>query len=120
MTTQGNSSARSPFVPVLEAMEPRRCPSAASVLVTNHTLVIHTAHAADTVVITDDGQGDVSATVSGAESASGSGSQIRLIRMIDDGGSDSITYQLTSALKKSETIDLRLRHGNDQATLDFS
>jgi hypothetical protein len=85
-----------------------------------HTLVIHTTHASDNITITDDGQGDVSATVTGAESASGSGNHIQNIIVIDSGGNDTISYQATSQLTTNHNIQVMLHNGHDSVNFDFS
>ncbi len=120
MTKHGNSTATKKFIPAVEGMEARWCPSAASVLVNNGTLIVHTVHANDTISITDDGQGDVSVTVSGGESATGQGSHIKHITVIADGSGDTINYQLTGGLQSNENLDVHLHNGNDTVSFDFS
>jgi hypothetical protein len=110
---------RNGFMPKLEVLEDRWCPSAASVAVHNGTLIIHTAHANDTIAITDDGLGHVSATISGAESASASGDHIHRIVIMANGGNDSISYHLTGNLAGKEDMLLRLNDGHDSVNLDF-
>lgn len=108
------------FRPKLEALEDRWCPSAATVSVHQGVMLVRTAHANDTVAITDDGLGHVSATISGADNDSASGDHIHAIVVRANRGSDSITYQLTGTMTKSEDLFLFLNHGHDSVTLNFS
>jgi hypothetical protein len=109
------------FVPRCETLEGRDCPSGFSgglgVSVVGHTLVVRGDNNANAVTITDDGQGNVSATIDG-KSASGTG--INKIIVDTKGGDDTVKYTLTGALAASEVVFIELGRGTDSATLDFS
>jgi hypothetical protein len=108
------------FVPQCEPLEYRWCPSA-YIQEVGHTLIVHgDTHASDSIVVTDDGKGDVSATISNAKgnSVSGAGSGIDHIKVETLNGNDSVNYSLSAALGQNEWLEIQLGKGNDQVTLD--
>ena len=103
------------FVPQLEALEDRNCPS--SIAVEGHTLLIRGDAMANTISITDDGSGMVSGTIDG-ETASGTA--INHVVVHSGAGDDTLTYTLTSPLTTREHLQIDMGGGKDSATLDFS
>lgn len=109
-------SRNRPFVPRLEMLEERDCPSVSAGIFYN-TLYLIGDSAANKVAITDDGQGKVSATIDGVQA---SGSDIRGIVVLAGAGNDSVTYTLSGLLKTSRGLLIDLGGGDDSATLDAS
>jgi hypothetical protein len=112
-------------LPRLEALESRWCPSTApapaGVFQHGQTLVIHGDGSNDTITVTDDGKGDVSASITlatGTKSLSATG--IRAITIESGGGNDTIGYALTGTLGQAEKIQVCLDKGSSQVNLDFS
>ena len=114
-------SGSSRFRPAMEGLEDRWCPSAASIAVHNqHVLMIHTTHASDVITITDDGHGDVSATVTGGDVLTGGGSSIEGIFVIAEGGADSISYHTTGPVTVNHSLRFDFRGGHDQLSLNLT
>jgi hypothetical protein len=105
------------FVPRCEALEGRDCPSSGvSAAVFGHTLRVRGDANANTVTITDDGHGNVTATIDGKPSVTGSG--ITKILVDTKAGNDTVKYTLTGALAGSEAVFIDLGKGTDTATVD--
>jgi hypothetical protein len=109
-------------LPRLEALESRWCPSAVGIVQNDQTLTIRGDGANDTIQISDDGKGDVTATIilaSGTRTISATG--VTKIVIDAGGGNDTIGYALTGALTgRSEKLHLDLDKGSNQVNLDFS
>jgi hypothetical protein len=107
--------------PQLEALESRWCPSAASITVQGHTMIIKGDALADLITIRDDGDGGVSASVvSSAGKVTGSGSHITSIEVYGGKGSDKVDFALTNTLATDLALDVHLGAGSDQANLNFA
>jgi len=114
-----------------ESLEARQCLSAAataplvaptaSIVVSGHTLLIDTDAGADTVKISDDAKGDISAVLTTATGGTitGGGSSITDVE-VNGRGNDAVNYQLTGLLTNSEALMFCLGKGNSQVSLDFS
>ena len=113
-----NRSSGNPrrFVPNFERLEARDQP-AVGVGVFGHALLVQGDANANTVSISDDGHGNVTATIDG-KSASGAG--INKIIVDTGAGNDTVNYKLTGALAVSEAVFIELGKGTDAATLDFT
>ncbi len=116
-----NASKRSgKFVPQVENLENRWCPSA-SITQTGALLVIKGDGSGDTIGITDNGQGGVSATlVSKHASISKSFTGVNAIVVDSGDGADTVNFGLSGSLTKNLALTLHLGKGNDQANLDFT
>jgi len=106
---------RARFVPQLEALEDRNCPS--FIGVRGNTLLIMGDPTADTVSITDNGNGTITGTIDGQ---SATGTTINHVVVHTRGGDDTLTYTLTSPLTSPLHLQIDMGSGNDSATLDFS
>jgi len=115
------------FRPQVEALENRWCPSV-SVAVFSHTLVVQGDSADNVVTITEDGSGGVSATITGANgaTATGSGTAVTNVLVNTRGGSDSVAFTLTGPLTSRLNLGIDLGYFQDlsgaanSVTLDFS
>jgi len=103
------------FVPQLEALEDRNCPS--FIAVAGHTLLIRGDATADTISITDSGNGTMTGTIDGQTA---SGTAINHVVVHSGGGDDTLTYTLTNPLVTSLHLQIDMGSGQDSATLDFS
>jgi hypothetical protein len=104
--------------PGLEALEGRLCP--ASLTLQGHTLLLTGGNADNAVVIRDNGQGTVTASITEAgHKHSITAHGVQSIQVHDGNGHDSIDYALTGQLKTSEQIALHLGGGTDQVKLNF-
>src|SRR5260370_3087351 len=103
------------FVPQLEALEDRNCPS--FIGVRGNTLLIIGDPTADTVSITDSGNGTITGTIDGQ---SATGTTINHVVVHTRGGDDTLTYTLTNPLTSPLHLQIDMGAGNDTATLDFS
>jgi hypothetical protein len=101
--------------PQVERLEDRTCPS--TVRISGAALVVQGDNADNTVQITDDGQGGVTATVDG-QTVTGTG--VQQIVVISRGGADDITYQLTGPLTTAKHLVLNTGDGDDVVNLDFA
>ena len=101
------------FVPRLEALEDRWCPSVT--LQTNGPELRIQGNAADDVIsITDNGAGRVSVTANGKTSAFTGITQLR----IDTGdGNDTIDYQLTGSTVADHLVRIDLGSGTDSVSI---
>jgi hypothetical protein len=114
-TAHKNRDRTRRFYPRFERLEDRCCPS--TVAIHGSTLLIHGGNSSSQIAITDDGQGNVSATVDG-QTVSGSG--VNHVVVNTGKGDDTITYTLTGQLTTSEHLQFQLGKGTSQLTLDFS
>jgi hypothetical protein len=108
-----------PFVPRLEALEDRCCPSA-SIVIQGHTMIIHGSDAADIITVRDDGHGAVTASVQSPSGLTkGQGSDIRAIAIYGGKGGDKVDFALTGQLVTNLNLAVHLGKGGDTASLDF-
>ena len=102
-------------LPRLESLEERCCPS--SVTFSNHVLTLQGGSAASTMVVRDDGHGDVQVTLNGhVTSVHG----VQQILINSTTANDTVDYALTNTLTTSEQLKLNLGSGNDHVNLNFS
>src|SRR5262249_9395724 len=87
------------FVPQLEGLEDRNCPS--FIAVHGHTLLIFGDNSADTISIMDSGNGMVTGMINGQ---SATGTAIHNVVVHSRGGDDTLTYTLTNPLTTSEHL----------------
>jgi hypothetical protein len=110
------------FIPKLEALEERCCPSTVSLNSQTHLLTLTGDSSNSTIVVRDDGRGDVQvyglagATAAHPRKYTG----VTAIEMDSKTGNDHVDYALTAALTKSEKLTLNLGKGADQVKLDFT
>jgi hypothetical protein len=105
--------------PTLEVLEDRTCPS--SVSLSGHTLLINGNNSDNFIVIRDQGNGNVSASVvngNGAKSVLNA-KGVNLIQVHSGNGDDKIDYALTGPLTHPEQIALQLGQGDNQTKLNF-
>ena len=109
-------------LPKLEALEDRCCPSTVSLNVHTHLLTLTGGAAASTMIVRDDGHGDILvAGLAGATTAHPLRyTGVTGIAIDSTTGNDVIDYALTGPLTRSEQLTLNLGRGNDQAKLDFT
>src|SRR5262245_51060316 len=109
--------------PALETLEDRCCPTV-NIAVIGHTMIVQGDAADNKVTITDDGSGNISATI---DSVSKDGTGINYVIVNTKGGSDTVDYKLgadplTSSLYLA--VDLgAFQDGtstNNSATFDFT
>jgi hypothetical protein len=116
------STRRTPrFLPRLEALESRWCPSTAGIVQNGSALLIQGDGANDTVTISDNGLGGITASITlatGTQTRSAAG--IRSIRINAGSGNDTIGYALTGPLSQPESLTLNLGKGSSQVDLDYS
>jgi hypothetical protein len=113
-------SVARPFRPQVEALESRWCPSA-SITVSGHTMIIKGDALADQIIIRDDGDGGVKASVvSAAGKVTGSGSAITNVVVYGGKGADMVDFALTNTLATNLDLDVHLGAGNNQANLNFA
>ena len=101
--------------PRLEALEDRCCPS--SVSFSDHILTLTGGATSSTMVVSDDGHGDVRVTLNGRTTTVRGVNEILINSKTAD---DTIDYSLTNALTHSEQINLNLGTGSDHVNLNFS
>ena len=101
--------------PQLESLEDRCCPSSATFH--SHLLTLTGDSSNSTMIVRDDGHGDVKVTLNG-HTSSFSGVQQLLIN--SKAGNDDINYALTGKLTSSEQLSLHLGAGDDRVRLDYS
>ena len=108
--------------PQLEALEDRCCPSTVWLNPHTHVLLLTGDASNSSVVVRDDGRGDVQ--VSGLAGASAAHplkfTGVAGVTIDSKTGNDHIDYALTAALTKTETLTLNLGKGDDQVRLNFS
>jgi hypothetical protein len=108
------------FLPSPEALEDRCCP-VVSIVPLGRTLLVLGDGAANTVTVTDQGNGTVAATVTGpSNSAARTANNVTTIVVLAGDGADTVTYQLDSPLTTARALLVELGRGNDSATLDAS
>jgi hypothetical protein len=109
-------SRRNGFVPRMEVLEDRWCPSVT--LQTNGPeLRIQGNAAADIISISDNGAGRVSVTANGQTRAFNGITQVR----VDSGdGNDSVDYQLTGSTVTDHLVRIDLGSGTDSVSLRAS
>jgi hypothetical protein len=104
----------------LERLELRDCPS--SVVFSNHALILTSTGTSDTISISDNGAGTMTASISDdghvvKETFKG----VTSLEVITPAkGNDQINYTLTAPLTTSETMKFLLGSDNVQANLNFS
>src|SRR5262245_50519319 len=104
--------------PRFEVLEDRCCP-AVSIAVLGGAMFVLGDSSANTVAISDQGNGTVTASISGASnSASRTASNINSIVVLTREGADSVSYQLTNPLTTARALLFDLGQGNDTATVD--
>jgi hypothetical protein len=109
------------FLPRVEALESRWCPSTGGIVQTGSALVIQGDGANDTITVSDNGQGDVTASIILAgRTQTRSAEGITSIQINAGNGNDTIGYALTGALSQPESLMLSLGKGRSQANLDYS
>lgn len=106
---------RHKFVPRLDVLEDRFCPS--SIRVLGPVMFINGDSAANTVTITDDGAGNVEATI---DSTTVSRSGIKAIFVNTKDGGDSVSYTMTGDRTSAMALAVNLGRGVDDATLDIT
>jgi len=109
------SAPRQQFIPRLEALEDRNCPS--FIGVRGNTLWIIGDPTADTISIMDNGNGMVTGTLNGL---SVTGTTISHIVVHSREGDDTLTYMLLNPLISPLHLQVDMGSGMDSATLDFS
>jgi hypothetical protein len=95
----------------IELLERRDCP--ASIGVFGHTMVVFGDANANTVTITDDGQGGVAGQI---DSLTASGTNVSRVLISTGRNSDVVNYSLTGALSRRQLLAVDLGWGNDTAT----
>jgi hypothetical protein len=109
------------FLPGLESLESRWCPSTAGITQTGHALTLQGDGANDMITVSDNGQGGVTASITLAgRTQTLSAAGITSIDIEGGGGNDTISYALTGALGEHEPLMVCLGKGNSQAALDYS
>ena len=101
--------------PQLESLEDRCCPS--GVTFHSHLLALTGDSTNGTMIVRDDGRGDVQVTLDGHRS---SYSGVQQILINSKTGDDTINYALTGKLTESEQLTLNLGSAGDLARLDYS
>jgi hypothetical protein len=101
------------FVPRLEVMENRWCPSV-SIQANGPELRIEGNDAANVVSITDNGQGQVTVTADGRTATFAGISQVRVETR---GGTDTVDYTLTGSTTAERRVRIDLGAGADTATV---
>ncbi len=109
-------------LPRLEALEDRCCPSTVSLNASTHLLTLTDNAASSTVVVRDDGHGDIQ--VYGMAGATAVHpfryTGVTGISINSTAGNDVIDYTLTGLLTRSEQLTLNMGRSNDQVKLDFT
>ena len=109
-------------IPKLEALEDRCCPSTVSLNSVTHLLTLTGDASNSTIVVRDDGHGDVQVYgLAGATAAHPlKYAGVTAIEMDSKTGNDHLDYALTGTLTKAEKLTLNLGKGADQVKLDYS
>ncbi len=102
-------------LPRLENLEERCCPSGVSL--TNHVLTLNGGSTNSTMIVSDDGHGDVKVTLNGKTTSM---TGVQTVDINAPAGNDTIDYTLTNPLTKSETLNLNLGNGNDTVKMNFT
>jgi hypothetical protein len=102
----------------LELLEHRWCP--ARISITHHIMTVVGDRTSDTITITDDGAGNVSASIANSvHTITGSGTGIVAVRLSGREGSDTLNYTLTGNLTTDRAVAITGGHGTDKVNLDF-
>jgi hypothetical protein len=101
--------------PQLESLEDRCCPS--TVAFHYHVLTLTGGSSNSTMVVRDDGHGDVAVTLNGRTTHYAG---VQQIDVNSKTGDDTINYALTGRLTTSEQLSLHLGAGSDLVRLDYS
>jgi hypothetical protein len=108
------------YLPRLEVLEGRSCP-AVNIAVLGGTMLILGDNAANTVGITDFGDGNVDASItSPTNTATRSAANINSIVVLARDGGDAVHYRLANALTTGRALLVDLGRGSDSANLDLS
>lgn len=108
------------FRPNLERLETRWCP-AVDAFMWGRTLIVRGDAADNVISVFDNGNGNVSANISGATgSASISGSNVISVRIYANDGDDVVSYNLTNDLVVTRNISIYLGRGNDDANVNLN
>jgi hypothetical protein len=109
------------FRPRVESLEERAVPTVISYHedLTNNVAIITANDAADNIVITDPGNGSATVSGPGITGVKPIDAQIRTIRVITNGGADSVRYDLTGTTARSMKLDVDLGSGNDTFLADL-
>jgi hypothetical protein len=103
----------------LDRLEGRDAPAAGVVLVGSR-LDINGDDMANNIVITDDGHGGVSATITTGKSVViGGGKGVSKVVIHAGGGDDSVDYRLTGNRLNAEELNVDLGAGNDRLRMDL-
>lgn len=109
-------------VPRLEGLEDRCCPSTILFNTHTHLLTLTGDASSSTVMVRDDGRGDV--TVTGLAGATAAHPRkftgVSAIEIDSKTGNDRIDYALTGVLTRSDSLNLNLGRGDDSVKLDFT
>jgi hypothetical protein len=95
-----------------ELLEGRDCPA---IFVFGGVMAVVGTSAADTVTITDDGDGTVTATLNGTTRTA---SDVRIVAVSTLGGDDTVGYTLTGTQSGRSAVAVSTGGGNDSVTLD--
>lgn len=104
------------LLPTLELLEGRDCPSVSATFAFQ-TLLVRGDAADNEITITDDGQGNVSATIDGTTVE---GKNVRNIIVLAGDGDDAVTYTASGSLEGSRRLGIHLGKGDDSFTLEGS
>jgi hypothetical protein len=110
------------FIPKLETLEERCCPSTISLNSQTHLLTLTGDSSNNTIIVRDGGRGDIQVYgLAGATAAHPlKYTGVAAIEMDSKTGNDHLDYALTGALTKPEKLTLNLGKGADQVKLDFT
>jgi hypothetical protein len=107
------------FVPQLESLEDRWCPSA-SIVINGAVLTVNADNQGDTIYFHDNGAGKVSALIESPKGdVKGSATGISTIKINGGSGNDTIDYDLNGVLITNRGLVLCLDKGDDKVNLDF-
>lgn len=107
------------FAPALHRLEGRDLASA-SVALTGDTLFIQGGDGPSSIKVYADGHGGVSATVTGRDSAQGSGVHVQRVVIATESLADSVDVTALGQVSQALYLDLGLKSGNQRVSLDFS
>ncbi len=114
-----NSTPRPTVKLALDRLEERDAPAAGVALVGSR-LEINGDDAANAIVVTDDGHGGVTATITtGGSVVSGGGKGVSKVVINAGGGNDSLDYRLTANRLNAEDLNIDMGAGNDHVRLDL-
>lgn len=107
-----NPTSKNRFVPQFDTLEDRACPS--SIRVLGPIMLVNGDSGADTVIISDDGNGTVSATIDGNTVTR---SNIKSVIVRTGDGADNVTYSLTGNRNSDFALLVNLGRGADSANI---